>query len=54
MALAPGDRVEVGDTELEVRALVLEQPDRGLRTEWRGGPVLVSDGGLAATGWCSR
>ena len=50
LALAPGDRVEVGDTELEVRALVLQQPDRGLRAEWRGGPVLVSDGGLAATG----
>ncbi|WP_418318018.1 ABC transporter permease [Piscinibacter sakaiensis] len=50
LELAPGDRVEVGDAELEVRALVLEQPDRGLRAEWRGGPVLVSDGGLAATG----
>lgn len=50
MALAPGDRVEVGDAELEVRALVMKQPDRGLRAEWRGGPVLVSDGGLAATG----
>ncbi len=50
LALAPGDRVEVGDAELEVRALVLRQPDRGLRTEWRGAPVLVSDGGLAATG----
>lgn len=49
-ALAPGDRVDVGDAELEVRALVLDQPDRGLRAEWRGGPVLVSDGGLAATG----
>jgi putative ABC transport system permease protein len=50
LALAPGDRVEVGDAELEVRARVLSQPDRGLRAEWRGGPVLVSDGGLAATG----
>ncbi|MDH5338190.1 MAG: hypothetical protein OEW22_00310 [Rubrivivax sp.] len=50
LALAPGDRVEVGDAELEVRALVLNQPDRGLRAQWRGGPVLVADGGLAATG----
>lgn len=50
MALAPGDRVEVGDAELEVRTLVLQQPDRSLRAEWRGGPVLVADGGLAATG----
>ena len=50
MALAVGDRVAVGDAELEVRALVMKQPDRGLRAEWRGGPVLVSDGGLAATG----
>ena len=50
LALVPGDRVEVGDADLEVRALVQQQPDRGLRAGWRGGPVLVADGGLQATG----
>lgn len=50
LALAAGDAVEVGDTTLEVRALVLHQPDRSLRADWGGAPVLVADGGLAATG----
>jgi putative ABC transport system permease protein len=32
------------------RALVLEQPDRSLRAEWSGAPVMVAEGALAATG----
>jgi putative ABC transport system permease protein len=50
LGLRPGDRVAVGDAALVVRALVLHQPDRSLRADWGGAPVLVSDGGLAATG----
>jgi putative ABC transport system permease protein len=50
MNLAPGDRVEVGDAVLEVRALLLQQPDRSLRPEWNGAPVMAADGALAATG----
>ncbi|HUG25833.1 ABC transporter permease [Piscinibacter sp.] len=50
MALVPGDRVEVGDAELVVRALLRHQPDRSLRADWGRSPVLVSDDALAATG----
>ena len=50
MGLAPGRSVELGDLTLEVRALVRHQPDRSLRAEWRGAPVLVSDAALAASG----
>lgn len=48
--LKPGDTVEVGNLSLEVRALVVRQPDRSLRADWGGAPVLVADGALAATG----
>jgi putative ABC transport system permease protein len=50
LGLEPGDRVEVGDAVLQVRARVLQQPDRSLRPEWNGAPVMVADGALAATG----
>ncbi|RJP72311.1 MAG: FtsX-like permease family protein [Comamonadaceae bacterium] len=50
LGLAVGDRVEVGDLALEVRATVLRQPDRSLRADWSGAPVLVADGALRATG----
>ncbi len=49
LGLAVGDRVEIGEATLAVRALVLQQPDRSLRAEWAGAPVLIGDGGLAAT-----
>jgi putative ABC transport system permease protein len=50
LGLVVGDRVEVGDLALEVRATVLRQPDRSLRADWSGAPVLVADGALRATG----
>jgi len=50
LALSPGDEVEIGAARFVVRAVVLHQPDRSLRAEWRGPPVMVSDEGLAATG----
>jgi putative ABC transport system permease protein len=50
MGIAVGDRVEVGDLSLDVRALVTRQPDRSLRADWGGAPVLVAEGGLMATG----
>lgn len=50
LGLAVGDRVEVGEATLEVRARVLHQPDRSLRADWSGAPVLVADGALRATG----
>jgi putative ABC transport system permease protein len=50
LGLAVGDRVEVGDLTLTVRAVVQRQPDRSLRADWSGAPVLVADGALQATG----
>jgi putative ABC transport system permease protein len=50
LGLAAGDRVEVGDAVLDVRAVLLHQPDRSLRADWGAAPVLVADGALAATG----
>jgi len=48
--LKPGDRIDIGDLNLEVRALITRQPDRSLRADWGGAPVLVADGALTATG----
>jgi putative ABC transport system permease protein len=48
--LAPGDRVQLGDLTLTVRALIERQPDRSLRADWRGPPVLIAGEALAATG----
>jgi len=50
MGIAVGDRVEIGDLSLAVRALVTRQPDRSLRADWSGAPVLVAEGALRATG----
>ncbi len=50
MEIAVGDRVEIGDASLVVRALITRQPDRSLRADWGGAPVLVSEGALRATG----
>lgn len=49
LQLGVGDRVEVGFTTLEIRAQVLHQPDRQLNANWRGPPLLISEGGLDAT-----
>ena len=45
-----GNRVFIGDLEMEVRALVLKQPDRSLNADWRGTPVLMSNDALLASG----
>jgi putative ABC transport system permease protein len=50
LGLRAGDPVHIGDLELEVRALIARQPDRSLRADWAGAPVLVAEGALAATG----
>lgn len=44
-----GDVVEIGALELEVRALIAEQPDRSLTASWRGSPVLISEEALLET-----
>ena len=50
MDITVGDAVEVGDLSLSVRALITRQPDRSLRADWGGAPVLVAEGALMATG----
>jgi len=50
MGIAVGERVEIGNLSLAVRALITRQPDRSLRADWGGAPVLVSEGALRATG----
>jgi putative ABC transport system permease protein len=50
LGIAVGDAVEVGDLSLTVRALITRQPDRSLRADWGGAPVMVAEGALMATG----
>jgi len=50
LALQPGDRVQVGDVDFEVRAVIVRQPDRSLRADWGASPVLVAEAGMMATG----
>ncbi|WP_326534348.1 ABC transporter permease [Pseudorhodoferax sp.] len=48
--LAPGAQVQLGELTLQVRAVIARQPDRSLRADWNGAPVLLAEGALAATG----
>jgi putative ABC transport system permease protein len=50
LGLKTGDRIDIGDLPLTVRALVVRQPDRSLRADWGAAPVLVAEGALMATG----
>lgn len=45
-----GDIVYIGDLEVAIRALVLEQPDRRLSANWRGAPVLIAEEAMDASG----
>ena len=37
-----GDIVSIGRLQMDVRALIMQQPDRNLSADWRGSPVLIS------------
>ncbi|MDV7392295.1 hypothetical protein RZS08_13105, partial [Arthrospira platensis SPKY1] len=39
LGLQAGDRIAIGDLDLEVRALIVRQPDRSLRADWGAAPV---------------
>ena len=45
-----GDEVTIGKLSLEVRAIVLYQPDRRLNANWRGTPILLAEAALQQTG----
>lgn len=49
LKLGVGDWVELGAARLEVRALIMRQPDRSLRADWSGPPVLIAADALGAT-----
>ena len=40
--LKVGDTVSIGSLQMDVRALIMQQPDRNLTADWRGSPVLIS------------
>lgn len=48
--ISVGDRVSIGSLEMDVRALVLEQPDRNLTADWRGPPVFITGDAIEAAG----
>ncbi len=50
LSLEVGQRISIGELELELRALILEQPDRSLRADFRGPPVIVDESALEASG----
>ena len=50
LGLAPGSAVQLGDLTLQVRAVIARQPDRSLRADWNGAPVLLAESALQATG----
>ena len=50
LGLAVGQRVTIGELEVELRAMIVEQPDRSLRADLRGPPVIVDAGALQASG----
>ena len=40
--LGVGDEVTIGSSQMLVRALIMDQPDRNLTADWRGPPVLIN------------
>ncbi len=50
LGVGPGDRVEIGDADYEVRATIVRQPDRSLRADWAGAPVLLTEAALRESG----
>ena len=44
--IAIGETVGIGALQLEVRALIAEQPDRRLTASWQGTPVMIAEAAL--------
>ena len=40
--LKVGDTVSIGTLTMDIRALIIDQPDRNLTADWRGAPVLIA------------
>ncbi len=50
LGIERGDTIVIGALQMDVRALIVEQPDRNLTADWRGPPVLLAAGALEASG----
>jgi putative ABC transport system permease protein len=44
-----GDRIQIGAATFRISGLIQAQPDRNLRANWRGLPIMISDQALDAT-----
>ena len=50
LGLEVGQTVSIGDLQVELRAVILEQSDRSLRADFRGPPVIIDEGALRQSG----
>ena len=50
LGLEVGQTVTIGDLQLELRAMIVEQPDRSLRADLRGPPVIIDERALQQSG----
>ncbi|MFK7853546.1 MAG: ABC transporter permease [Granulosicoccus sp.] len=50
LALSIGQRVSIGGLNIELRAIIMEQPDRSLRADFRGAPLVIDQDALEASG----
>ncbi|OED43688.1 hypothetical protein AB833_03265 [Chromatiales bacterium (ex Bugula neritina AB1)] len=50
MGLQVGQLVSIGDLYLELRAVILQQPDRSLSADFRGPPVIIDERALQQSG----
>ncbi len=50
LSLEVGQIVSIGNLEIELRAIIVEQPDRSLRADFRGPPVIVDESALRESG----
>jgi len=50
LGVGAGDEVAIGNDRFTVRTLIRHQPDRSLRADWSGAPVMIAAEALSATG----
>ena len=53
MSLQVGQLVSIGDIEIELRAVIVLQPDRSLSADFRGPPVIIDERALQQSGLLS-
>ncbi len=53
MSLQVGQLVTIGDLQLELRAVIMQQPDRSLTADFRGPPVIIDERALQLSGLLS-